>query len=128
MVRPVVWRVADVALDLLRQTVGLGALGTRFFGGVTVYLAQKTTVYRHQTVNLAGRSETTVDAIFEKIELFRRVIAVLRRAEHPLHIPRNQINLQINLRPVTQMLERSHLNRVRNQINRKLTAVIAILH
>ncbi len=45
-----------------RQTTGLGPSGRRFSGGVTVYLAQKTTVYRqvyrHETVDLAGRSET----------------------------------------------------------------------
>jgi hypothetical protein len=46
------------------QTAGSGASGRRFSGGVTVYLAQKTTVYRHETVDLAGRSETAVHADF----------------------------------------------------------------
>jgi hypothetical protein len=53
-----------------RQAAGLGASGRRFSGGVTVYLVQKTTVYRqvyrHDAVDLAGRSESTLYTDFLK--------------------------------------------------------------
>jgi len=60
-----------------------------------VYELRKTTVYhqvyRHQTVALVSPSETTVAIDFCKTKLFQRLIAILRRSEHPLHIPRNYI-------------------------------------
>ena len=62
---------------------------------MTVYLVQKSTVYRqvyrHNAVDLAGFDETIIDSRFSKTELLQRVIAVLRRAEHPLHVPRNYV-------------------------------------
>jgi len=60
-----------------------------------VYELRKTTVYhqvyRHQTVALVSPSETTVAIDFCKTKLFQRLIAILRRSEHPLHIPRNYV-------------------------------------
>jgi hypothetical protein len=53
-----------------RQIAALGASGRRFSGGVMVYLAQKTTVYRqvyrHTTVVLVGFGETAVDSHLAK--------------------------------------------------------------
>ena len=52
------------------QTAGLNPSGRRFPGSVTVYLAQKTTVYRqvyrHNAVYLAAFGETTVDGRLAK--------------------------------------------------------------
>ena len=74
---------------LVRQAADSGTPGRVFSGGVTVYEPRKTTVYRHNAVDLAGSGETTVDADFRKIELFPWFMAVLRRTEHALHVPRD---------------------------------------
>jgi hypothetical protein len=44
----------------------LGASGRRFSGDVTAYFVQKTIVYRHNAVVLAGFGETTVDSRLAK--------------------------------------------------------------
>ena len=58
-----------------QQAAGLSVPGRVFSGGVTVYEPQKTAVYRqkyrHQSVDLAGFDETTVDSRLEKIESFQ---------------------------------------------------------
>ena len=52
------------------QTAGSAAVGRHFSRGVTVYLVQKTTVYRqvyrHNAVALGGFGETTVDSRLAK--------------------------------------------------------------
>jgi hypothetical protein len=54
-------------------------------------VARKMAAYRHQAVDLAGPDETTVDADCWGVWLLQRVLAVLRRAQHPLHVPRNYV-------------------------------------
>jgi hypothetical protein len=60
-----------------RQAADLTASKTPISGGVTVYESLKSTVYRqvyrHQTVDLAGFDETTVDSRFAK----RRIISMI---------------------------------------------------
>ncbi|MDN7586635.1 hypothetical protein [Burkholderia seminalis] len=70
-------RALRTAADPLvaQQAAGLSVSGRVVSGGVTVYEPQRTAVYRqkyrHQSVDLAGFDETTVDSRFEKIELFQ---------------------------------------------------------
>src|SRR6516225_1868286 len=56
-----------------------------------------------------------------------RKARLLRCVEHPLDIPRDQVDLEIHLRAFLQGIERSDFHRMRNQIDRKLAAVVAVV-
>lgn len=49
-------------------------------------------------------------------------------AQHPLAIPRDRVDFQIDLLAGRQMLERGHRNRVRDQIDAELRAIGEIFH